>query len=184
MIEVVDNFAPQEYFELIQYSCLGFNQAWYYQPNITAGVFEKEGLGKHGFNCWIVEHPNTFCDNYAAGLFTDLLLQMRKSIGCENILRSRLDMTVYTPGGRMCDKHVDSPIPHVATIFYLNDSDGNTVIYNEKFTKPEDVDGELTIQKEIEPKANRLVIFDGLYIHTGHVPANHNNRVILNSNFN
>ena len=93
-------------------------------------------------------------------------------------------MTVYTPGGRMCDNHVDNPFPHIATIFYLNDSDGNTVIYNEKFEKEGDTDSELTIQREIEPKENRLVVFDGLYIHTGHVPTKHNNRVILNSNFN
>ena len=93
-------------------------------------------------------------------------------------------MTVYTPGGMRCDPHVDSPHPHVATIFYLNDSDGNTVIFNERFEgSPEIDESKLTVQKEIEPKANRLLIFDGHYIHTGHVPAHHNNRVILNSNF-
>ena len=82
--------------------------------------------------------------------------------------------------------------PHIATIFYLNDSDGNTVIFNQKFEEsPETMraasiqinESTLTVQKEIEPKANRLLIFDGHYIHTGHVPAHHNNRVILNSNF-
>jgi len=110
---------------------------------------------------------------------------MKNGIGCENILRSRLDMTVYTPGGMRCDPHVDSPYPHVATIFYLNDSDGNTVIFNEKFEGDPNFDeSKLTIQREIEPKANRLLIFNGHYIHTGHVPAKHNNRVILNSNFN
>ena len=48
MIEVIDNFAPQDYFELIQNHVLSWNQEWYYQANITAGVFGKEGLGKHG----------------------------------------------------------------------------------------------------------------------------------------
>ena len=97
MIEVIDNFAPKEYFDLITYGCLGWNQTWYYQENITAGVWESEGLGKHGFNCWIVQQPNTFCDNYAAGLLTDLIVNMLKSLGCENVMRSRLDMTMYTP---------------------------------------------------------------------------------------
>ena len=55
MIEVVDNFAPQDYFELIQNHVLSWNQEWYYQANITAGVFEKKGLGKHGFNCHVVQ---------------------------------------------------------------------------------------------------------------------------------
>ena len=121
---------------------------------------------------------------YRRGLLTDLLNKMKTGISCENIVRSRLDMTVYTPGGMRCDPHVDSPHPHVATIFYLNDSDGNTVIFNERFEGSAEIDeSKLTVQKEVEPKANRLIIFDGHYIHTGHVPAHHNNRVILNSNF-
>ena len=183
MIEVVDNFAPQDYFELIQNHVLSWNQEWYYQSNITAGVFEKVGLGKHGFNCHVVR-DGQMIPSYEAGLLTDLLNKMKTSMGCKNILRSRLDMTVYTPGGMRCDPHVDSPHPHVATIFYLNDSDGNTVIFNERFEGTPEIDeNKLTVQKEIEPKANRLLIFDGHYIHTGHVPAHHNNRVILNSNF-
>jgi hypothetical protein len=190
MIEVVDNFAPQDYFELIQNHVLSWNQEWYYQANITAGVFEKKGLGKHGFNCYVVREGQ-MVPSYEAGLLTELLNQMKTGIGCKNIRRSRLDMTMYTPGGMRCDPHVDSPHPHIATIFYLNDSDGNTVIYNEKFDVETNIakqfmnidESKLTVQKEIEPKANRLLIFDGHYIHTGHVPAHHNNRVILNSNF-
>ena len=49
MIEVVDNFAPQDYFELIQNHVLSWNQEWYYQANITAGVFEKSG----SWEAWI-----------------------------------------------------------------------------------------------------------------------------------
>ncbi len=185
MIEVIDNFAPQDYFELIQNHVLSWNQEWYYQANITAGVFGKEGLGKHGFNCHVVRNKNEFLDSYDAGLLTDLLVKMKTGIGCQNILRSRLDMTVYTPGGMMCDPHVDSPDPHVVTIFYMNDSDGPTVIFNEKYEGSTEIDqNKLTVQKEIEPKANRLLIFDGHYLHTGHTPAHHNNRVLLNSNFN
>ena len=192
MIEVIDNFAPQDYFELIQNHVLSWHQNWYYQENITAGVFGKSGLGKHGFNCHVIKNTNEFIDSYEAGLLTDLLVKMKNGIGCQNIVRSRLDMTVHTAGGMRFDPHVDSPHPHVATIFYLNDSDGPTVIFNEKFEgSPEAMramaikidESKLTIQKEIEPKANRLLIFDGHYIHTGHVPAHHNNRVILNSNF-
>ena len=62
MIEVVDNFAPQDYFELIQNHVLSWNQEWYYQANITAGVFEKKGLGKHGFNCHVIRNKNEFLD--------------------------------------------------------------------------------------------------------------------------
>ena len=49
MIEVIDNFAPQDYFELIQNHVLSWNQNWYYQENITAGVFGK----KWSWEAWV-----------------------------------------------------------------------------------------------------------------------------------
>jgi len=59
------------------------------------------------------------------------------------------------------------------------------VIFNEKYELSTEIEqSKLTVQKEIEPKASRLLIFDGHYLHTGHTPAHHNNRVLLNSNFN
>jgi len=53
-------------------------------------------------------------------------------------------------------------------VYYVNDSDGPTMI-----------EGNL-----IEPKANRLVMFDGHKPHTGASPTKHKTRIIINSNFN
>ena len=47
MIDVIDDFVPEGYFDMIKHACLGDQQAWYYQANITAGVFGKSGIGKH-----------------------------------------------------------------------------------------------------------------------------------------
>ena len=184
MIEVIDNFIDDEYFGSIQDTIAGTYQQWFYQPDIVGPKFGKGELGKHGFNCWIVEQPNTFVDNYSAGLLTNLITKMMKHCGAETIIRSRLDMTLYCPSNNKCPAHIDQPTPHFATIFYLNDSDGNTVIYNEKYDDSIGIPEKLTVQQEIEPRANRLLIFDGLYIHTGHTPSEHNNRIILNSNLN
>tara|TARA_B100000287_G_C20627412_1_gene778409 strand:+ start:126 stop:707 length:582 start_codon:yes stop_codon:yes gene_type:complete len=193
MVNVYDNFASPEYFEQLQHVIAGPFQTWYYQDNIVGNFWGKDQLGKHGLNCWVVEQPNVFTDSYTSGLLTNLLLQMKTVINRENVLRSRLDMTFYTPNDTECYPHIDDIVPHIATIFYFNDSDGNTVIYNEKYDSEDGIYSskvikekkiELTVQKEIEPKANRLITFDGSFIHTGNVPCKHNNRIILNSNFN
>ena len=74
-------------------------------------------------------------------------------------------------------------------------SDGNTVIYNEKYDgedgiystesiRRSGITNKLTIKKKIKPKENRLLIFEGLLIHKGHHPSKHNTRILLNSNFN
>jgi hypothetical protein len=35
--------------------------------------------------------------------------------------------------------------------------------------------------KKIKPKENRLLVFDGSYLHTGCSPAKYKNRVIINT---
>ena len=39
------------------------------------------------------------------------------------------------------------------------------------------------VNEEIEPVSNRLLIFDGLFIHTGCTPSKNNRRILINSNF-
>ena len=182
LVKVIDDFVEEDYFNQIQSTVTGDWQQWYYQSNLVGEYWGAGGLGKHGFNCWIIQQPNNFVDSYVAGLMTPLLQEMVQACECKNILRSRLDMTLYSPLDNTCPAHVDEVIPHIATVFYFNDSDGNTVIYNEKFDKDKGLPEDLTIQKEVEPKANRLVLFDGSYIHTGHTPREHNNRIVLNTN--
>jgi hypothetical protein len=87
-------------------------------------------------------------------------------------------MTLRAPEKTMHTPHTDQNYPHMSCILYLIDSDGDTVIYNEdKGAK------ELTILHSVEPRKNRLVIFDGDKMHTGHSPLHHPNRILANFNF-
>ena len=83
-------------------------------------------------------------------------------------------MTVYCPESYQHERHVDMEEENTTCIFYLNTSDGNTSIYDRNGT---------TLLKEIEPIENRLVIFDGKYLHAGHSPSKNKNRVLINMNF-
>lgn len=61
--------------------------------------------------------------------------------------------------------HIDSPDKHLVVLYYVNNSDGPTVIG----------------KKIISPKQGRLVIFDGSIYHTHFLPR-FSNRVTLNFN--
>jgi len=80
--------------------------------------------------------------------------------------------------------HIDSRLPNsYSMIYYVNDSDGDTIIFNEmvspdKRERPE----KLTIKRRITPKKNRMVIFDGNYLHASTNPVNSEKRVVLNIN--
>ena len=107
----------------------------------------------------------------------------------ENISDSihRLRFTVLTPSNLGANlPHVDSTENHKVALFYLNESDGNTIIYNKKYrgeeTRQSDFSN-LKIAHEIEPKQNRMILFNGDNIHCSTPPKEYSFRSILNVNY-
>ena len=73
------------------------------------------------------------------------------------------------------DPHIDLiDTDHFVMLYYVCDSDGDTIIYNER-EKSESY----TIKKKVTPKQGRVVLFDGRLYHTAEQP-NHDKRCIVN----
>jgi hypothetical protein len=79
--------------------------------------------------------------------------------------------------------HVDADQPHLVVLYYVNDSDGETVIYENKFEGYDKVPmfKDLKEKQRVTPKAGRVVLFDGYYWHTSCQPQ-YNTRCIINYN--
>ena len=67
---------------------------------------------------------------------------------------------------------MDNETPHYTGIYYVNDCDGDTFLF----------DGTKEIAK-ISPKKGRIVIFDGKTLHAGSHPYNSDFRMVINFNF-
>ena len=86
--------------------------------------------------------------------------------------------------GKYNTPHIDNKFWNsYSMIYYVNDSDGDTIIFNEtsdeeKKKKPE----KLTINERIPPKKNRAVLFRGNYFHTSTNPIDNEKRIVLNVN--
>ena len=90
--------------------------------------------------------------------------------------------------------HTDYQDDHYSAIYYLNDSDGDTFLFNE-YDNPNcglTVEQryqmgrnrkEYTIQKRVTPKHNKLLVFDGHQFHASSHPKESPYRIILNINF-
>jgi hypothetical protein len=76
--------------------------------------------------------------------------------------------------------HVDDSVPHWVLIYYVNDSDGDTFIFNE--TGDQINISSLTIQHRVTPRQGRIVIFDGKYLHAGMHPTLSDFRSVINFN--
>ena len=79
--------------------------------------------------------------------------------------------------------HVDADIDHMVVLYYVNDSDGDTVIYENLFEGYDKVPllSELKELKRVTPKAGRVVMFNGKHWHTSCQPQ-HNVRCVVNYN--
>jgi hypothetical protein len=86
--------------------------------------------------------------------------------------------------------HVDTVVEHVTIIYYINDADGDTLIFNDKNNKHlnklkgfKDNDDFLDLKSfelsnSITPKKGRVVIFDGNLWHYGKYPTKGERNVI------
>lgn len=77
--------------------------------------------------------------------------------------------------------HVDLPIPHIACVYYVNGSDGDTIIYEQNIndTPGNSTNVKLVEHKRVTPKRGRLVMFDGSRYHCSSQPTV-NYRCIIN----
>ena len=81
--------------------------------------------------------------------------------------------------------HLDRTTPHWSFIYYVEDSDGDTIIYDYKSKNENDIPyfEDVKELKRITPKQGRVIVFDGLYWHTAEQPTK-NKRCIINFNVN
>ena len=190
MIEVFDNFLPKRLFTDLQEYYLGPYCEWNYQDNITLNYNmrdhnDRSDLGGFGFNIGLFDsHSLQHNPSYVGVLSRSILYSAQNKVeelcqGSFRLVRARADMSVYNPNKHMHAIHTDleyfgEPIKNVTCIFYMNDSDGCTTIFDRDAT---------TLLREIEPVGNRLLLFDGTLPHSGHSPSEYKNRVLLNINF-
>ncbi len=71
----------------------------------------------------------------------------------------------------------------VTAVYYINDSDGDTVIFNESGNNPIRNDEEISVKQVIKNKRGRLVLFDQNLLHAGCPPISSNKRLVINFNF-
>jgi hypothetical protein len=166
---------------------------WYYYANVNYGVPPPEGHSvafrgderfedSFGFASLIFpgNEPNSPWFEHAKRPLEAFL--NRHGLVPTKLLRIKANLLVRsaTPGGpRPFTPHVDMPKPHWAMIYYVNDSDGDTLILDKAHP---DWAGAAVVHA-VSPKKGRAILFDGRHYHCGTAPARHDVRVVFNYNF-
>lgn len=177
MITVLDDVLPAESQQLLEDLCLGVHFPWHYHrtsafedeptaPQIPSAVdtpfFSHLLWGEHGANSVFLPQFKVIGD-------------VVPGIDSLRLERFKINLTMPSP---VCNinthshLHTDLDIEHISVIYYINDSDGDTVIFND----------DLTVKQRIRPQRGRLVMFDGSYLHAGNNPIYSKARVVANIN--
>ena len=77
--------------------------------------------------------------------------------------------------------HLDRTTPHWSFIYYVEDSDGDTIIYDYKSKNENDIPyfEDVKELKRIKPKQGTIVAFDGLHWHTAEQPTKNKRCIII-----
>ena len=118
----------------------------------------------------ILKDSMTLSTNFSNFSLIPLQVCLALNIGLENIFMAHVLLTCsqntklkhYAP-------HIDFPQNHYALIYYVNDADGATVLF----------DDDKNIIQEVEPKRGRILLFNGAILHGSGIPKN-GNRCIVN----
>lgn len=97
------------------------------------------------------------------------------------IYRTRTNMTFMSNDPRPTMPHVDlrGKEKHYIFLFFVNDSDGDTIMFDLKADGHPHTQEELLEKKRFSPGAGHAVIFDGDYFHTWEHPKHHDYRLSM-----
>jgi hypothetical protein len=188
---VFDDVISNEEQKLLNDYVKSSNIEWVSMENITGEYGGKKET--HKFPAKV--HPKPECKNEEINRIIDSIeLIVAKKLNLEFIKNYRWKINWTTPIGEynpMDLLHCDGLRDHIAMVYYINDSTGDTCVYNningntaetyqENFNN---VDyNSYSLLTSVSPKMGRCVVFDGKLAHHGNYPSN-GDRFIINFNF-
>jgi hypothetical protein len=98
----------------------------------------------------------------------------KHNIAIDQIIRAKVNLYFKSENTKHHTPHVDFNKKHLVFLYFLNDSDGDTVFFK---------DNGLKQAFSVEPKAGRAVVFDGSMYHASQSPKQNKTRSTLNINF-
>jgi Rps23 Pro-64 3,4-dihydroxylase Tpa1-like proline 4-hydroxylase len=165
---VIDNFLNAEEQEIIRQNLL-MRAKWEFLYDMNGDMDSKHP--SYGF-VHVFTHPNegVMSEFYTAllGMFSTKLKKIvdYKEI---NYVRSFLQLPLESKHYKERNNvHVDIPQNHIAAVYYVTDSDGDTVIYDNRYGETVTT---LKRHKTVTPKAGRIVFFDGSRFHCSSQPT-------------
>lgn len=96
----------------------------------------------------------------------------------KDLHRIRIGLVTRTPEAIVHNPHKDFHTPHRTGLYYLNQADGDTIVYNQT-----DKSEQYSVKEKVEPLANRWFDFDGAHYHSSTTPVATEKRIVITFNY-
>ena len=178
-------------FEKVKQLVLGVETPWY--ATMTDYYSAQPNIYSHSWTHFAIMDGKSISPLGDSLMIAALSALENSGQNVDQIIRIRLGLhsissTQFTGGA-----HVDLPYPHMVGLLYLNEGNGDTQIYNEKYDPLANTDtyqyfqqvhkGQSTIMETSTPEENKLIWFNGLHYHASQSPTTVAKRVVININY-
>lgn len=181
-IYIIDDVIPPDHQNYLLNLYSSSNIDWQFQKDITYHAshdsFNKIDRFNPGFSNLIQSLGNFSSPLYHTVAPIIYATTDKLNINILQILKCRafLQFPISNQSNSINNPHIDAELKHIVILYYLNDSDGETIIYNETTES-----NEYTIKDTVKPQKGRCVIFNGKYYHSSSKPTT-NIRATININ--
>jgi hypothetical protein len=193
MTEIYSKVIPQGYVDQIEEDLLRVQFPWHYIEDVTNY--------NYGNNSGFVHMAYDFGTEPSDWLpfIKPIIYSIEEVTGqkIEQLLRIRVGLLTKTaePNYDTNTPHVDFLYPHKTACYYVTDSDGDTVVYNQRVSdmganelnehvlKEYVAKTEFTEEARCSPKKGTLCVFDGLQFHSSTKPKQHDRRIVITVNY-
>jgi len=190
---IFDDLLPQGYADQLEADLMSMPFPWHYIDDVTNQSYGSNSgfahlafdLGKQPTEWYQFLKPIVYHIEEVQGKRMLELLRIRVGLLMPT---TEADYSHNTP-------HVDFTFPHYTACYYVTDSDGDTVVFDQALTDAkldnvteqgivDYVKGtEFTVLGRASPKKNSVCIFDGLKFHASTKPKHHSRRIVITINY-
>jgi hypothetical protein len=188
---IIDDFISLQEQEEIKNVLFNPRFPWFYQRDITYSKTDTTS-NTPAFSHYFIENSNIQSNAYnvvrnLAEVGSNYINHTSFNvITCRSFLQ--LPLSENFRNNDIDYLHVDTKSKHFVVLYYVVDSDGDTIIVDKQIERGEPIEDNLKVEDyniihRVTPKQGRAIIFDGSYYHTAEQPKN-NVRCIINFDIN
>lgn len=182
-IYVIDDVISKGYQDLLEHELLNQNAPWHFQRDIALDVNDPKAIQNidgltPGFSHIFFDVDSGGVRSPLYNLTLPLMFEAFGKIGItpKMIVQGRSFMHVPLANRKEYDNiHVDYGRDHLVCLYYVNDTDGDTFIFDKTFNDVQPGSDfskvQWNVKQRISPKKGRVVLFNGNQYHSSSGPT-------------